>query len=320
MESPAQLEPAGQDTARQIDPEKAKEIARKALAIAKASGLDWKKWLTLLLTLIGTNAATSTSTYYAMRAPAPGPGPDGPMPEIVVKDVSGRPHERIELKAETVGVKVRWRADPGILLIDDLPDLILNKRAVAIGCKPGKFRVECWSAIGNEPTAIYVATVTVSGEPGPGPTPPDPPTPVPPVPPVPPPPVPPIPPPPPPPAPVDPFLSKLQAAYDADRGAEPVKRGQLSLMIGLYLAMVDHSKDASIKTTGDLLADYKRTANGDGTRPGLLLPNELIGLRKLIGAEVAAVFGPDSVTLDDPMRTRAVELWGKLAKTLGAIK
>lgn len=277
--------------------------------LGRLRGVDWKKWLTLILSLLATNAASTTSTYYASRTA----GPDSPVDVVLPKEFKGKPGVPIELKADTAGTKVRWRAvDAGVLLITDMPDLAASKKALAIACLPGRYRVECWSAVNNEPTAIYLTTVVV-GE-MPGPTPPDPPLPPPPVPPN---PVPPVPPPPPPPPlpPVNPLTVKLQAAYTADPGVASVKAGQRVMLIGLYEAMVDHAKQNSITTTGELLADLKAVAEK------MIAKGALIECRKVIAAEIGAALGsnPDA-RLDPDLRPRAVDVFDRIAKSLSEVK
>jgi hypothetical protein len=249
-------------------------------------------------------SAGGAGGYVASRSATPPVEP--PEAIVVPAEVKGAPLSAIRINAVTDGVKVRWRAvDSGLLLIDGAD----SKVQTVVACKPGKYRIECWSAIGGEPTAIYLVTVTVSG-PDPEPIPP------PPLPPVPPPgPDPPLPNPPRPPTPpVDPFQAKCQAACDADAAAAATKRGQLSLMIGLYQEMTKHSQDATITTTGDLLSDYRKVA------ASMLSPTVLIELRKLIAAEVAATFGTESAALDAAMRAKATALWDRLAKTLGEVR
>lgn len=260
--------------------------------------------LKTLLTWLTVAAAGGAGGYVASRSTVPPVDP--PEAIVVPREVKGGTLSAIRIDAVTDGVKVRWRAvDSGLLLIDGAD----SKTQTVVACRPGKYRVECWSAVGNEPTSIYQVTVTVTG-PDPEPIPP------PPLPPVPPPgPDPPLPNPPHPPTPpVDPFQAKCQAAYDADAAAAATKRGQLSLMIGLYQEMTKHSQDATITTTGDLLSDYRKVAQS------MLSPSVLIELRKLISAEVAATFGTESSALDATMRTKATALWDRLAKTLGEVK
>ncbi len=261
-------------------------------------------WLKTMLTWLMVASAGGAGGYAVTRSATP---PTDPPEAIVVPgEVKGSPLSAIRITAVTDGAKVRWRAiDSGLLLIDGAD----SKTQTVVACRPGKYRVECWSAVAGEPTAIYLVTVTVSG-PDPEPIPP------PPLPPVPPPgPDPPLPNPPHPPTPpVDPFQAKCQAAYDVDQASAATKRGQLSLMVGLYQEMGKHSQDATITTTGDLLSDYRKVAGS------MLSPTVLIELRKLIAAEVAATFGTESAALDTAMRSKAVGLWDRLAKTLGEVK
>lgn len=255
-------------------------------------------WLKALLTWLMVASAGGAGGYAVTRSATP---PAEPAEAIVVPaEVKGAPLSAIRISAVTDGVRVRWRAvDSGLLLIDGAD----SKAQTVVACKPGKYRVECWSAVGGEPTAIYLVTVTVSG-PDPEPIPPPPPGPDPPLP----------NPPHPPTPPIDLFRAKCQAAYDVDAAAVATKRGQLSLMVGLFQEMVKHSQDSGITTTGDLLSDYRKVA------ASMLSPTVLIELRKLIAAEVAATFGTESAALDATMRAKATALWDRLAKTLGEVR
>lgn len=276
------------------------ELEKDALAVA--SKIDWKKWLVLALTFLVSNATTSTATYYATKPASPAPD----VAELVVKDVSGKVHDRIELKADTQGTHVKWRSlNKNLMLIDDLPDLIAGKRAIAIGKRAGTYHVECWSAIGNEPTAIYRATVKIdSADPvppdptPPGPTPPGP-----------------TPPNPPPPAPTSPLTLKLQVAYDSDSASASVKAAQKGTLQVLYEAMVDHAKNKEIVNTSDLLADLKAASDK------MVPKTALIEMRKVNAAEVAAALGDSTDSkLDPDLRPKAIDVFGRIAKSLSEVK
>lgn len=229
--------------------------------------------------------------------------------EIEIKaEFYGEPGDFIPLTCTTTGARVKWRAvTDGLKLFDDLPDLIAQKEALASACKPGRYEFEVWSAISNEPTAIYRRVVVV-GSPGPNPPAPVPPTPVPPVP------VPPVPVPPAP-EPTSELAKKLQACWAADPTNMVVKTSQRALIVGLYEAMVGHAKNEKVATTGDLLGDLKVQA------AEMLLPTALIECRRIIGAEVAAALGTDPATvLDAPLRGKAVDVFGRIAKAMAEVK
>lgn len=258
------------------------------------------QWLVVLLMGAGAGGG---GLYAVNRTPEPTP------PEVsLAEEFYGEPGELIELTAQTTGARVRWRSlDVGLSLIDDLPDLIARKEVRAIACASGKYRVECWSAIGNEPTRIY-RTVVIVGKPGPGPNPPTP------VPPDPTPPTP-VPPTPVPPAPTSELARKLQACWSADTTNLVVKTSQRALIIGLYEAMADHAKNEKITTTGELLGDLKTQA------AAMLLPSALTECRKAISAEVAAALGTDPATvLDVAFRLKAVDVFNRVAKAMQEVK
>ncbi len=221
------------------------------------------------------------------------------------KEIKGLPGKFITIKAETMGKQVRWRAvDPGIEILDDLPSLKEGKEIRCIACKPGRYRVEAYTSINDEPTPIVVCTVVVVNAP-PGPTPPNPnpPNPNPPVP------------------PVDPLVAKLAAAFATDGGSTPVNRAQLIALAGLYEAAADHAARPGITTVGMLLEDIRKVAYGDGGQPGLIRPDVLVGVRKAISAEVVNVLGDEpSLQLDAPTRARAVDIFRRIAAALAKVQ
>lgn len=287
----------------------------KADALPKAEMPQWLKAILQMIVVAIGMGGSAAGTYYATREA----GPDVPTPAPIVlpEKVVGDVRTVIDVTAVTESRMVRWRSlDEGLLVIDDLPDLIARKSIKVIACKAGSYRVECWGAISGDPTTIH-STVVVVGKkpspPGPAPKPPEP---------IPPEPAPPKPKPiPPTPTPVDPLIAKIQKAYDADLAPLLVKRSQVAMMTELYTAMVAHSKDQGIKTLDDLLSDYQIAANGKAGVPGLLTPNVLMECRGIVAGEVlAALSGEMGVALDDAMRGKAVALWTRLAAAMQGVK
>lgn len=226
------------------------------------------------------------------------------------KEVQGQPGKFISIKAETMGKQVRWHAvDPGLEILDDLPSLKEGKEIRCIGCKLGRYRVEAYTSINDEPTPIVTCTVVV-GDPPPGPNPPNP---------NPPKPNPPNPNPPNPPT--DPLVAKLAAVLVTDGGLTPVNRAQMIALTGLYEAAADHAAKPGITSVGMLLDDIRRVAYGDGTQPGLIWPDVLVGVRKAISAEVANVLGDEpSAQLDAATRARAVDTFRRVAAALAKLQ
>lgn len=264
-------------------------------------GALWLTFLKWILMFLATSTTTAGATALALRPETPEPEV---VAEIVLKDAKGMPGVPVMLQAETMGARVKWRAvTPGLVIVDDLPDLVSSKRALAFACRAGVYRVECWTALNNEPTHIYSCAVTIGD---PEPLPPGPP----PVPPGPTPPIPPIPP-----QPTNPLTVRLQAAYQSDLSPVSAKAGQKMLLQGLYEAMIEHAKKPEILTTSDLLADLKSAANG------LIAPGALIEIRKVISAEISQALGTETSTrLDPDLRPRAVELFARIAKALSEVR
>lgn len=95
-------------------------------------------------------------------------------------EVRGEPGDFVQVKADTTGKSVSWRAvDPGLKLfpVDLLKD---SKTAVVTATKPARYRLWAVTAEGDVPSAIAECIVIIGDPPpGPGPTPPVPPTPIP---------------------------------------------------------------------------------------------------------------------------------------------
>jgi len=125
----------------------------------------------------------------------------------------------------------------------------------------------------------------------------------------------PVPPPPdpkPPTPPVSPLTAKLKAAYLADAAPIAVKAGQMAALKGLYEAMADHAKNPAIVTTTDLLADLRAVSSQ------MIPPTALVEVRKAISAEINLSLGSTpAAKLDPDLRPRAVDVFARIAKSLG---
>jgi hypothetical protein len=257
----------------------------------------------LVSLLLGAGGGATLMSKSA--APAP--------PAIVLPaTVKGTPHDPVTITAETAGKRVRWRCASKSIRLIETDDLTTKKQVIVTACRVGKYTLECWTSVNDEPTPIY-STMLVVAEPDtppqPDPTPPAPPGPGP-VPPT-----PPTPPVPPPPAPPSPLTAKLQAAYDSDKGETKVKQSQRTLLIGLYQQMAEHAKDSKLTTAGELLSDLKTVADG------MLVKTALIEARKVISAEIAAAIGTDqSARLDPSLRQKAVNVFANIAKSMSEVK
>lgn len=218
------------------------------------------------------------------------------------KEIKGLPGKFVTIKAETMGKHVRWRAvDPGLEILDDLPSLKEGKEIRCIACKPGRYRVEAYTSINDEPTVTFICTVIIGNTP-PAPNPPPNPNP---------------PNPPPPNPPIDPLVAKFSSALTGDGGMTPVNRAQLIALIGLYEAAADHAAKPGISSVGMLLEDIRKVAYGEGGQNGLIRPDVLIGVRKAISAEVVHVLGDEpSAQLDVTTRGRAVDIFRRVATAL----
>lgn len=215
------------------------------------------------------------------------------VPFSVPEKVEGKPGEFVTVTAVTEGKTVRWLVmDPGLQLF---PSELLrdSKTAVVIGQQAGRYRLAVYTAINGEPTPPIICTVILGG---PGPIPPQPPGPT------------------PPPAPAD-LVAKLQAAFTADAAPVAQKQAALTLLCGLYQAMVPHCDSKDLKTVGDLLTDLKAVA------AKMIVPGALTTVRQVIATEIATALGTTPATvLDDANRAKAKDVFNRIANALGGVK
>jgi hypothetical protein len=213
----------------------------------------------------------------------------------VPERVTGEPGAFLVVKADTDGTACRWLAlDAGLNVFP--PDMLTDKRATVVTAhRAGRYRLLCYTAVGNEPSEPALCLIVV-GEPGPEPGPGPGPGPG-----------------PEPPAPTDPLTKAVQAAYDADAG--PEKKRQKDALAALYRQAVKTAEDQSLKTAADLLGILQKA------RQSLLPDAALLPLRQVISKELNAALGtkPDAA-LDADMRKKAAEAFGKIAAALEAMK
>lgn len=183
-------------------------------------------------------------------------------------EVRAKPGRMIRLVVKTNGKVVKWSNPSDDCDLIEFPD---GKTAIFSAAIPGRYRVIAYTALGDQPSEPAICTILVGEVPPPpvppGPNPPTPPT---------------------PPGPVDPLTAKLQKAFEADVSDPAKKTEWKKALVGFFAAMGEHAAKPSIKTLGDLLADYRDAI------PTLLPDGSLVELRKLCGLEVAALIGEDS--------------------------
>ncbi len=267
--------------------------------------IDWRAWVQWILKIVvpwvtAGGAVASGATYYALQ-PAADPVP----PLVVQSEFFGSVNELVMLTADTQGSLVKWKIiDLGVSLVD-----VSQKKATgAIGCTPGTYRAVAWTAISGEPTDLVPFKITLRA---PGPLPPEPgPTPPGPVPPI---PVPPTPP--------SKLTTDLQMCFNAETITQAAKDEQRVALIGLYQVMVRDAQkkntDGTFKylTTGDLVGDLQAAA------AILIDVNVLVPCRKIIATEVTTALGTDPAkVLDAAMRAAAVDVFARVAKSLGEVK
>lgn len=217
----------------------------------------------------------------------------------VNKDTTVKPAVWTEVKADPILTVLVSPTPAKWVLIDDTAAALRpgsdGKTAYFAAQAAGKYRVIVVGGDG-EPTRIQI---TVGDSPAPAPPAPTPPAPTPPVP------TPPAPP-------VDPFVAKLQAAYNLDTRAANLKATDLADLVELYRQGALLAADTSVATTGDLKARVSAAAQK-------LVVAGLTDLRKAIGTEVAAVL-PVDVPLTTELRTTAAAEFTKISTALKQLK
>ena len=199
----------------------------------------------------------------------------------VPAETKGQPGRILTIAAETEGKRVEWYVlDAGL---DLLP--ISEKSAVVAAPVAGRYRVLCWSAVGDQPTKAVVCTVVIGDDV----TPPKPPA---------------------PPPDTGSFADRVKAAYGNDRS--PAKADSLKKLIALY--EVAQPAVSRAETIGDLRADLKAASDA------LVPPGSLTEVRRLIGAELLKVLGDDpAIKIDDALKARAVQLFQRIAQVLQGV-
>lgn len=235
-----------------------------------------------------------TLALLALALPALADGPSIKVPA----EVKGEVGDWITIVAETEGKTVRWVAMSTALKVFPTHLLKDSKTAVVQASRPGKYRLLCYTALGDVPSDPVICHVVVTA----GPDPPDP---------VPPGPKPPNPPDPPDPS--DPLTAKIRAALASDPGTPADKARHAAALSGFYAAMSKHVATDQVATVGDLLSDYRAAI------PSVLPEGAIPATRKAAGQEVAAVVGDDADRkIDAALKAALVALFGKLAKALEA--
>lgn len=116
-------------------------------------------------------------------------------------------------------------------------------------------------------------------------------------------------PPPPKPDPADPLTALFQAAYDRDAGLD--KKERLADLAELYRQAVDLAKDGKVVTTAELVQRIQAAAKA-------LKVTGLVEVRKLVAAEIAAVF-PEDEPLTEAKRSAAAVLFAKIHTVLKGV-
>lgn len=116
-------------------------------------------------------------------------------------------------------------------------------------------------------------------------------------------------PPPPKPNPADPLTALFQAAYDRDAGLD--KKEGLADLAELYRQAVDLTKDSKVTTTAELVQRIQAAAKA-------LKVTGLVEVRKLVAAEIAAVF-PEDEPLTEARRSAAAVLFAKIHTALKGV-
>lgn len=119
-------------------------------------------------------------------------------------------------------------------------------------------------------------------------------------------------PPPPPPPPPDALTAELKSLYTADTGTD--KATALANLAAIYRNCGTTIDNQALATTRDLQGKLREAT-------AVLIPDTaLVGLRKRLGTEWAAVLGTTPATLTPELRTKAKTLASRLAIALEGVK
>lgn len=199
--------------------------------------------------------------------------------------VRGDPGQFVVVTAKTAGKVVRWVVPAGLNQLD--PELLKDpKAAVFATARPGTYKVQAYSAVGDVPTELAETVITI----GPGViVPPDPVV---------------------PPTPTDPLVVAFQNAANLDPAAEHVWIPDLREVMARGAAKAN---DPAVLTTAALsaavTADRKEKIRE-------ALPN----LRRAIGDFMNGVLPTDNTALTEPMRKQISAAYAKVAAALGEVK
>lgn len=220
----------------------------------------------------------------------PSPDPDDWGEAALPSEIKAKAGRQVTLEAKVKG-ECRWLVPPGSPC-----DRTEKGRTLAVTPIEA---VDFAIGVVSIPDGVVTWTTIKAASPAPKPPepkPPEPPAPI-------------------PPAPASALTLKLQAAYLADTAQPTAKDGQRLLLKGLYEAMTDHARKPEIVTTTDLLADLKAVS------AQIVPASALVELRKIISAEIVASIGTaPAAKLDPELRPKAIDVFGRIAKSLGEVK
>ncbi len=222
----------------------------------------------------------------------------GPPPPTAPSEVRGLVGDWIEVRAEAIGGVRFQSADKGLKVF---PSHLLRegKYTIVSALRPGRYRLMCWTAQGNEPSAATEIIVIVDPdqpEPGPGPTPPVPPGPGPVV-------------------PDDPAIAEYWKMFQSDSTMLANRRETLAKLLGFYRAIESHVQKMGAATVGDFRSDWEATQSeilGD-------IGQSLIEIRRFIAGKMRSVLGTDPERKLDEVRDAAVKEIKEIIRCLDGV-
>lgn len=212
----------------------------------------------------------------------------------IPSEITGKPGQFIEVKAETDGKVVRYFTfDQGLNIF---PSALLSdkKATVCTATVPGKYRLLAYTAIGDNPSDPVMVTINIVG---------DVPAPVPP----------PVPPAPVPPAPTDPFTNAIQAIYGALQ--EPDASKNKDILADVYRQAATLAQDGRLRTIGELYLMIRQ-----GSKK-VLPESALITVRERISQELSSQLPIKADTeLTPVIRGDCERMFSRVAAVLEAVK
>lgn len=195
-------------------------------------------------------------------------------------EVRGQAGALVKVRAETPSKKVRWRPLDAGLVVADRDDVADQRTILVVACKPGRYRLACWTTAGDDVTDLVETVVVVED----GPAPPKP----------------------------DALLAALRSAYEGETNADKAKHARG--LAAVWRAAVGYCQDTELTTAGTLLSIVREAAGK------VVPNGALDAVRRRVAEELRASLPTDpDAPLTPELRARAADTFGRIATALEAL-